>query len=862
MKTEWENIEKILPLVKRPGRYVGNEINSIRKKSEKSIKVKFALAFPDVYELGISNIGLQILYHILNQEKWIQAERVYTPWTDMEAQLRNKNIPLFSLESKTSIKNFDVLGITLQYELHYTNIINMLDLAQIPIWQKHRNQNSPLIIAGGPCAYNPEPISDFLDCIVLGDGEKIVIEIAEVIRESKKLNLSRQDILKTLATIKGVYIPSFYTVNTDDKNKKNIHPVNKNIPEIIKSRTESHLSRNSYPAKPLVPLIKVPQDRYSIEIMRGCTHGCRFCNAGIIYRPVRERSVTDIIQLIKKVIRHTGYNEISLSSLSTTDYSKIIELLIKLHDYLNNKNITLSFPSLRADSFNELIAKICTDFKQNRLTLAPETGTQRLRDVINKNITNEQLLQAIETAFKHGWSRIKLYFMIGLPTETEKDIRSIVDFTHQVINISKKFRKKTIHIAVSPFSPKPWTPFQWEKWGDSETLQQKIDYLQNKITHPRVKLTWEDINVSKLETILGRGDRKLSQVLFDTWQKGAKFDSWSDKFDFNLWFTSFKDNNIDMEDYLSEKSTAASLPWDHLTKGVSKSFLLEERDKAFSLKKTIDCRKSTCNHCGLMENPVCKKIISQKTNNNTYVNKKIEYPYQKKYPEEKISATIYPVRIEYSKNSELRFTSHLETMRIFQLGLQRADIKLAYSQGFHPRPRISSGPPLPLGLCSSQEYLDIQLINSYPEDFDQNLNTNLPAGITVIQSKMISKNTPSLNSIISLAYFRVDFHCQIKWNYLQERISETLKSNSLKVQRKNNGKKKTIDIRIFIDSLYIKNNILYFSLKYISQKTARIDEILNQIIYDYPLVKGQLAVTRTGLYITKGGSLITPMEIQ
>ena len=862
MKSEWENIEAILPLVKRPGRYIGNEINSIQKKNKKSIKIRIALAFPDVYELGISNLGLQILYHILNQEKWIQAERVYAPWTDMEEQLRAKKIPLFTLESKTALKNFDILGITLQYELHYTNIINMLDLAQIPIWQKHRKEDTPLVIAGGPCAFNPEPISDFLDCVVLGDGEEIVLEIAQIIKETKNKNASRQDTLKALSKIKGVYIPSFYTLNSNCQNKKYIHAISKDIPETIQARTVPRLSQNSYPSKPLVPLIKVPQDRYSLEIMRGCTHGCRFCNAGIIYRPVRERSLSDIIQLITKVISQTGYNEISLSSLSTTDYSHITELLLKLQTYLKNKNISLSFPSLRADSYTESIAKICTAFKQNRLTLAPEAGTQRLRDVINKNITNEQLFQAIETAFTYGWSRLKLYFMIGLPTETDEDIKSIVNFTQEVINIAKRFRKKNIHIAISPFSPKPWTPFQWEKWGGSDSLQKKINYLQNKINHPRIKLSWEDISVSKLETILGRGDRNLSQVIYDSWQRGAKFDSWTDKFDFNLWLTSFKYNNIKIEDYLSEKSMETPLPWDHLSKGVTKSFLLKERDKAYSLKKTIDCRKSSCNQCGLMSNLVCKKIISGKNNHRKHLNEQIESLDQTKYPDEKKAATRIPIRIEYSKNSELRFTSHLETMRIFQHSLKRANIHLAYSQGYHPRPRISSGPPLPLGLCSSQEYLDLQLINNYPVDFNQNLNKHLPAGLTIIQSKIISEKTPSLNSIISLASYCVNFNYKINFNYLHNKISETLKSNTLKIHRKKNGKEKTIDIRIFIDSLYIKNKTLYCSLKYIFQKTARIEEILNHILYDYSESKGLLTINRTGLYINKGSSLYTPMEIQ
>ncbi|MFO7891982.1 MAG: TIGR03960 family B12-binding radical SAM protein [bacterium] len=858
MKAEWKNIEKILPMVKRPGRYIGNEINSIRKNN-KSIKVRFALAFPDVYELGISNTGLHILYHILNQKKWISAERVYSPWIDMEAKLRENKIPLFSLETKSFIKNFDILGITLQYELHYTNIINMLDLCHIPVWQKDRRENSPLIIAGGPCSFNPEPISEFLDCVVLGDGETAVIEIARVIKKAKNQKLSRRGTLKALSEIKGVYIPSFYEINSEEQNKKYLHPVNKKIPEAVNARIEPELFQNFYPTKPLVPLIKVPQDRYSIEIMRGCTNGCRFCNAGIIYRPVRERSVADIITSIRKIIKNTGYNEISLGSLSTLDHLNIYELLIELHDFLKGKNISLSFPSLRADSFTESIAKICLDFNQDRLTLAPEAGTQRLRDVINKNITNQQILKAIETAFKNGWSRVKLYFMIGLPTETDEDIRGIAELTQQAITLAKRFRKKTIHIAISPFSPKPWTPFQWEKWEGSDSLQKKIKYLQEKITHSKVKMTWEAANVSKLETILGRGERKLSRVIYDAWKAGAKFDSWTDQFDFNKWLTAFKNNNIKMDNYLSEKPTDTPLPWDHLKKGVTKTFLLTEKDKASSLSKTIDCRKSICNKCGLMSNPICQEIISKKSSHtNKSIRKNIPL-YQKKV-ENKQNSTVIPIRIAYSKNSELRFISHLETMRIFQLNFHRAKIDLAYSQGYHPRPKISSGPPLPLGLCSINEYLDVQLKNTCPADFNQQLNKFFAPGITILESKIIHKKSPSLTCIISLASYCVTFDYQINWSNLQRNISDTLKSNSLKVLRIKKGKKKTIDIRTFIDKLYIKNKALYIDLKYISQKTARIDEILHHIINDYHESKGLLKIKRTGLYIKTGDKLITPME--
>lgn len=859
MKAEWKNIEKILPMVQRPGQYIGNEINSIQKNN-KYIKVRFALAFPDVYELGISNTGLQILYHILNKIKWISAERVYSPWIDMETRLRENKIPLYSLETKSYIKNFDILGFTLQYELHYTNIINMLDLCHIPIWQKDRNENDPLVIAGGPCSFNPEPISAFLDCVVLGDGEKVVLEIAQIIHKAKTQKTSRHDTLKLLSKIQGVYIPSFYKIKSGSQNKNYLYPINENIAKTITARIEPQLSQDSYPQKPLIPLIKVPQDRYSIEIMRGCTNGCRFCNAGIIYRPVRERSVTDIMRYIREIIKNTGYTEISLGSLSSLDYVNIYELLIKLRKFLKGKNISLSFPSLRADSFTETIAKTCLDFNQDRLTLAPEAGTQRLRDLINKNLTDQQILNAIETAFKNGWSRVKLYFMIGLPTETDEDIRGIVKLIEQATILAKRFKKTSIHVAISPFSPKPWTPFQWEKWEGIDSLQKKIKYLQKSLTHYRIKMTWGDAHVSKLETILGRGDRQLSQVIYDVWKKGAKFDSWTDQFNFNKWLNCFTNNNIEINNYLSAKSTDTPLPWDHLQKGVSKNFLLKEKDKASSLTKTIDCRKHTCNHCGLMDNPVCKEIISKPGTFKTTSTRENITPYKAKHIARK-NSTVIPIRIAYEKNSELRFISHLDTMRLFQLVFNRANLNLVYSQGYHSRPKISSGPPLPLGLCSTNEYLDVQLQNHYPDDLNKNLNTYLPPGITILQSKMIPKKSPSLSSIVSLASYSVTFDYQVNWSNLQRNISDTLKSNSLKVWRIKKGKKQCIDIRIFIDKIFIDNQTLYCDLKFISQKTARIDEILQHLINNYYKSKGLLMIKRTGLYIKTGTKFITPMEV-
>lgn len=858
MKNDLKKIESLLMNVQRPGRYAGNEINIIRKKDDPSVEVKFVLAYPDLYELGIPNLGLQILYHILNKRKWIRAERVFSPWKDMEKKMRENRIPLFSLETQEYVKNSDVFGITLQYELHYSNIINLLDLSGIPVWQKERNEEDPLIIAGGPCSFNPEPLSDFLDAVVIGDGEEIIIEIAFTIRSAKRNKLSRKATLKKLSRLKGVYIPSLYKA---DKNSGQILPVRKDetIPQIISSRIIEKLSTENYPSKPLVPLINVIHDRYSIEIMRGCSNGCRFCNAGIIYRPVREKKMIDIIDEAQKAITSTGYDEISLSSLSTADYSSLPELLLKIRKILKSRNVSLTFPSLRADSFTENIAGLCTDFRKNGITLAPEAGTQRLRNVINKNITEENILKAVKTAYKMGWSRIKLYFMIGLPTETSKDLDGIIEMTKKILYLGKQFGKKEIHISISPFSPKPWTPFQWEKQEDSASLESKINYLKKNIRQSNVKISWTDPKISKLEAILGRGDRKLSQVIYQAWINGARFDGWSDEFNFTKWTDAFNKTGITMENYLFEKNPADHLPWDHLKKGVTKKFLLKERDKAYIEQTTENCRDKKCNGCGIADNFPCKKTASPKI-----IFKPSNKIYLSDHREKKLlidNNVKHYIRLVFSKGPDVRFTSHLEVIRIFQHAFRKSRLPLAFSQGYHPRPKISPGPPLPLGYISCCEYLDVQLLNIYPNNFESQLNKYLPEGIEVLKSKQISKNTSSLNSSITLAIYQIDINLSLNFEKINKNIDTFLKNNYFKIVRKRKGKKKTIDIRTFVDKLYLEKNILHLSLRFISQRTARVDEILNVILPDSSLLSGKIIITRTGLYISTGDKRISPMKI-
>lgn len=604
-----ELLHSILPEVEKPARYLGNEWNSVHK-DHSEMELKVGLAFPDTYEVGMSHLGLKILYHMINRhEKWV-AERIFAPWVDMEEKMRNHNISLYAMESLEPVNTFDVIGFTLQYEMSYSNILNMLDLAGIPLMQKERSETDPLIIAGGPVSYNPEPLADFIDFFYIGEAEEILEPLLTEIQRARQEGWSRSKILHHLAGMRGIYVPSLYTVQYDQQGKvKEITPTASDIPAYVEKQVVQNLDHAFYPEKFIVPFLETVHERVILEVARGCTRGCRFCQAGMIYRPVRERSIETLKEQARKLIKSTGYEEISLASLSTSDYSGIKRLATELVDEFEGIGVGIALPSLRIDSFSIGLAEEVQRVRKTGLTFAPEAGTQRMRDVINKGVTEENLVEAVSSAVDRGWTGIKMYFMLGLPTETDEDLIGIAELSKRISKMSDEIRRENktkpvrVTTSVSNFVPKPHTPFQWYPMDSLEEIERKQNILRKEVRGKGLQLSWHNGRISIMEGVFARGDRRLSQVLYTAWKMGAKFDAWSEHFSYDRWLEAFEECGIDHTFYLNFPYTETDiLPWSHIHTGVSQEYLWDEFQRAVEGEYTVDCRFDYCTKCDCCQN--------------------------------------------------------------------------------------------------------------------------------------------------------------------------------------------------------------------------------------------------------------------
>ncbi len=719
--------------IEKPGRYIGNEINAYRKDFLQA-STRIALAFPDVYEVGLSHLGLQLLYHILNQSDGVLADRVYAPWLDFEERLRSTGEPLRGIETRRPLGSFDFIGFSLQYELSYTNILTILELAGIPLESKDRGMGHPLVMGGGPCAFNPEPLADLFDFLILGEAEKVLLEVLDVYRRWKPTKGDKHDFLKEMGAIPGVYVPSLFRAHYfSDGRIASIEALSPQHPLVRKRLIDDLDGDSPIPEKPLVPLLEIVHNRLGIEIARGCTRGCRFCQAGFIYRPVRERNPERVLEWAQGALGSSGFEEISLLSLSTGDYCQIQPLLVALMDRLAPDKIAVSLPSMRVGTLTPELMEAILRVRKTGFTLAPEAGSERLRRVINKGIHDADLLEASENAFRLGWRLLKLYFMTGLPTETHEDLDALVALCLKVWELAKPTRA-SVNVSISTFVPKPHTPFQWAPQIPREETVRRLEELKQRLKRPGMRLKWQDPSHSFLEGVFARGDRRLWRVIRRAWELGARFDAWTEVFRGEVWRQAFAQVGLDPAFYaLRERSMDEVLPWDHLSANVEKSFLRAEYQRSLEEKPTPDCRWDRCSQCGACDHETVQPRIHRHAAFSPPASPSPGFPS---------APGQFLYRLQYAKLDEARFLGQLEMAQIFERTLRRARLPVAFTEGFHPHVRLSFEGALPLGLESLVEEVTLTLTNCLdPASIASAMNAHLPRGLKIHGATPVTRRT-------------------------------------------------------------------------------------------------------------------------
>ena len=772
-------LDPLLPTVEKPGRYIGLERNVTRKDLSKATAT-LALAFPDTYEIGMSHTGLKILYELVNRREEFVCERVYAPWVDLEGKMREASIPLFSTESFAPVGDFDVLGFSLQAELNYSNILNMLDLAGLPVWQRDRRESDPIVLGGGPCTANCEPIADFFDAFLVGDAEDALTIFLDAYCDGRARGLSRRELLVHLAQIEGIYVPSLYDVAYDANGRITaITPNDPRAPKQAKRTWVPVLKPEYYPDKPMVPSVEIVQDRLGLEVMRGCTQGCRFCQAGYWYRPVRELDPGDVAEMTKKFIAESGWSEVGLLSLSTADYSQIEPLVKCLAPQLSDRRVSISLPSLRAEAFSVGLADAVSEVRKSGFTFAPETGSDRLRRVINKTFTNDDMIAAADVAFARGWDLIKVYTMIGLPTEESADLDELVKLVVGILAQGRKHGRKNVNVAVGSFVPKSWTPFQWAPFDGVEILERKLSYLKEKFRNVRgAKMKWHEPREAEIECVLSRGDRRAGRVLHTAWKSGVRFDGWTEHFRYDLWTKAFETEGIPKESYLRAYDLDEILPWDVLDVSIKKRWLQIELIKAKKEMRTEDCKWGHCYACGVPGNgedtmlakampgdalPAFNAATAPASDPAAYRDVAKGAAYRQKAMPELPSATrratqgdrVFRHRIAFAKEGDARFLSHRNTMDVLERAIRAAGLPARYSEGFNPHMKLSMGPALALGLESRHEVFDAEGIAPFPADAAARIAEKLPPGISILEVRELAQGEPSLAKAVKGARYTV-----------------------------------------------------------------------------------------------------------
>jgi radical SAM family uncharacterized protein/radical SAM-linked protein len=799
--------------VERPSRYLGREVNAVFK-DPRAVSLRTVLVFPDLYEVGMSHLGLGILYDILNRQEDIWAERVYAPAPDLEAELRSSNTPLTSLESATPLKDFHLFGVSLQYELSYTNLLTILDLGGIPFLAEERGPLDPVVVGGGPAAMNPEPVAPFFDALVLGDAEEAVLEVAAVVRDWRAARGTRGELWQALEEIEGVYVPALFDMKFDPEGRvARIEPRGRRTQ--INRRVLADL--DSVPLSPgfIVPTCQIVHDRLNVEISRGCTRGCRYCQAGILYRPVRERRPEAILAWVEKALAATGFEEVSLLTLSAGDYCGLPWLLQHLMDRLEPQKVALSLPSLRADTLSPELMTQIQRVRRTGLTIAPEAGSERLRAAINKNLPEEVIISSAREAFRSGWRLLKLYFMIGLPTETSEDLAAIAKLTRQILKAGPPGLRPRLNISLSSFIPKSHTPFQWEGQADLAESKQRLHEVKDLLKQPGVQLKWNSAAQSWLEGIFSRGDRRLAQVLVAAYRRGCRLDAWSEHLRLEPWRQAFNEAGVDPEVYHRARDPEERLPWDHLDAGVSRDFLLEERDRASRTLETPDCRQAGCQDCGRCdEDQVILRLAASPREEAP--------PHPTPAPAEQV----FWHRLTYVKGEEARWLSHLELVNAVYRSLRRSGLPLAYSSGHHPLPRVAFHVALPVGVESLCETMDVGLAAEVGADeVIARLNQVVPLGFRIVSGQKLPRSLKPPR--VAQTLYRVESDSPV---FATAAAAAFLACEEFPVIRRRPKGERTVDVRGLVADLEVADDHhLTLLLIQAEKDNLKVTELLKSI---------------------------------